>query len=85
VQDRPPAPDGRDFFGCDQFRQGCTFIVGATVAKKQLTDKQIETLCAKGKTELLKGFTSKLGRPFDAYLVCSEATEWKTKFQFESR
>jgi DNA topoisomerase-1 len=78
-------PEGRDFFGCDQFRQGCTFIVGATVAKKQLTDKQIETLCAKGKTELLKGFTSKLGRPFDAYLVCSEATEWKTKFQFESR
>jgi DNA topoisomerase-1 len=78
-------PEGRDFFGCDQFRQGCTFIVGATVAKKKLTDKQIETLCTKGKTALLKGFTSKMGRPFDAYLVCSEATEWKTKFQFESK
>lgn len=78
-------PEGRDFFGCDQFRQGCTFIVGAVVAKKELTDNQIETLCTKGKTALLKGFTSKLGKPFDAYLVCSEATEWKTKFQFDPR
>ncbi|MDR3727107.1 MAG: type I DNA topoisomerase [Terracidiphilus sp.] len=78
-------PEGRDFFGCDQFRQGCNFIVGATVAKKPLTDEQIEALCTKGKTELIKGFTSKLGRPFDAYLVCSETTEWKTKFQFEQR
>jgi DNA topoisomerase-1 len=78
-------PEGRDFLGCDQFRQGCNFIVGATVAKKPLTDEQIETLCTKGKTELIKGFTSKLGRPFDAYLVCTEATEWKTKFQFDPR
>jgi DNA topoisomerase-1 len=78
-------PEGKDFFGCDQFRQGCTFTVSATVAKKKLTDKQIETLCTKGKTALLKGFTSKMGKPFDAYLVCDETTEWKTRFKFESR
>jgi len=64
---------------------GCGFIVSATVAKKKLTDKQIETLCTKGKTALLKGFTSKMGKPFDAFLVCSEVTEWKTRFEFESR
>jgi DNA topoisomerase-1 len=78
-------PTGKDFYGCDQFRQGCTFIVSVVVAKKKLTDKQIETLCTKGKTALLKGFTSKLGKPFNAFLVCSEATEWKTKFEFEPR
>jgi DNA topoisomerase-1 len=78
-------PEGKDFFGCDQFRQGCTFTVSATIAKKKLTDKQIETLCTKGKTALLKGFTSKMGKPFDAYLVCDETTEWKTRFKFESR
>jgi DNA topoisomerase-1 len=78
-------PEGRDFFGCDQFRQGCTFTVSAIIAKKKLTDKQIETLCTKGKTALLKGFTSKMGKPFNAFLVCSEATEWKTRFQFESK
>jgi DNA topoisomerase-3 len=78
-------PEGKDFFGCDQFRQGCTFTVSAIVAKKKLTDKQIESLCTKGKTALLKGFTSKLGKPFDAYLVCDETTEWKTRFKFEPR
>lgn len=77
-------PEGKDFFGCDQFRQGCTFIVSTVIAKKKLTDKQIETLCSKGKTALLKGFMSKMGKPFDAYLVCSEATEWKARFKFES-
>jgi DNA topoisomerase-1 len=78
-------PEGKDFFGCDQFRQGCTFIISAVIAKKELTEKQIETLCAKGKTALIKGFTSKMGKPFDAFLVCDESTEWKTKFKFESR
>jgi DNA topoisomerase-1 len=77
-------PEGKDFFGCDQFRQGCTFTVSATIAKKKLTDKQIETLCTKGKTALLKGFTSKMGKPFDAFLVCDESTGWKTRFKFES-
>jgi len=77
-------PNGKDFYGCDQYRQGCSFSVNVVIAKKKLTDKQIETLCTKGKTALLKGFTSKQGKPFDAFLVCSEATEWRTKFQFES-
>jgi DNA topoisomerase-1 len=78
-------PEGRDFFGCDQFRQGCTFIVSAVVAKKPLTDEEIEALCTTGKTPLIKGFTSKVGNPFDAYLVCDESTEWKAKFKFEAR
>jgi DNA topoisomerase-1 len=47
-----PKEDKRDFYGCDQYREGCTFSVNVYVAKKQLTDKQIETLCTKGKTSL---------------------------------
>jgi hypothetical protein len=78
-------PNGKDFYGCDQYRQGCSFSVNVVIAKKKLTDKQIETLSTKGKTALIKGFTSKQGKPFDAFLVCSEATEWRTKFQFESK
>jgi DNA topoisomerase-1 len=77
-------PEGKDFFGCDQFRQGCTFAVSAVIAKKKLTDKQVETLCGKGKTALLKGFTSRMGKPFNAFLVCDESTGWKTRFKFES-
>jgi len=78
-------PSGRDFIGCDQFRQGCTFIVGTIVAKRPLANEELKALCTVGKTGLLKGFTSKLGKPFDAYLVCNESTGWRTKFEFEPR
>jgi hypothetical protein len=78
-------PNGKDFFGCDQYRDGCTFSVNVVIAKKKLTDKQIETLVTKGKTGIIKGFTSKQDKPFDAFLVCTEATEWRTKFEFESK
>jgi DNA topoisomerase-3 len=49
-----------------------------------LTPKQVETLCAKGKTALLKGFISKQGKPFEAYLTLSEGTGWKAQFRFGS-
>jgi DNA topoisomerase-1 len=78
-------PNGKDFFGCDQYRDGCTFSINVVIAKKKLTDKQIAALVTKGTTGLLKGFTSKQGKPFDATLICNEGTEWKTKFQFESK
>lgn len=78
-------PNGKDFYGCDQYRAGCTFSVNITIAKKKLTDKQIETLCTKGKTAPLKGFINKQGKPFDAILLCSEATGWRTTFEFEKK
>ena len=78
-------PKGKDFYGCDQYRNGCTFTFNAVVAKKSLTEKQIEALCTKGRTALIKGFTNSVGKPFDAFLLCSEATGWRTKFEFESK
>jgi DNA topoisomerase-1 len=78
-------PNGKDFYGCDQYRAGCTFSVNVSVAQKKLTDKQIETLCIKGKTGLIKGFINKQGKPFEAILLCSEATGWRTKFEFENK
>ncbi len=76
-------PNGKDFYGCDQYRNGCTFSVNVVIAKKKLTEKQIETLCTKGKTPLIKGFTSKQDKAFGAFLVCNAGTDWKTKFEFE--
>ena len=78
-------PHGKDFYGCDQYRSGCTFSVNTVIAKKQITDKQIETLCTKGKTGLIKGFINKQGKPFEAMLLCSESTGWRTSFQFENK
>jgi DNA topoisomerase-1 len=77
-------PNGQNFYGCTRYREGCNFNINETIAKKTLTPKQIEALCAKGKTGLLKGFISKQGKPFEAYLTLSEETGWKAQFRFES-
>jgi DNA topoisomerase I len=75
-------PHGKEFFGCSAYRDGCTFAVNTTIAKKKLTDKQIETLCTKGKTGLIKGFINKQDKPFEASLKCDEGTNWRTSFEF---
>jgi DNA topoisomerase-3 len=77
-------PNGQNFYGCSRYREGCNFSINETIAKKTLTQKQVETLCTKGKTALLKGFTSKQGKPFEAHLTLGEETDWKAQFRFES-
>jgi DNA topoisomerase-1 len=77
-------PNGQNFYGCSRYREGCNFSINETIAKKTLTPKQIETLCTKGKTAVLKGFISKLGKPFEAYLTLGEETDWKAQFRFVS-
>jgi DNA topoisomerase-1 len=76
-------PNGQNFYGCSRYREGCNFSINETIAKKTLTPKQIETLCAKGKTGPLKGFISKQGKPFEAYLTLGEKTDWKAQLLFE--
>jgi DNA topoisomerase I len=78
-------PKGTDFYGCDRYREGCTFAINVTVSRKTLTEKQIETLCTKGKTGVLKGFLSKAGKPYEAYLVCNKDTDWRTQIKYENK
>lgn len=59
----------------------CGFKISHVVAKKKLTDKQMQELLA-GRTELIKGFTSKAGKKFDAYLTFDGE---KTSFEFPER
>jgi DNA topoisomerase-3 len=51
----------------------CDFVVwkkmGSKDAPKTITETQVKKLLSKGKTDLIKGFTGKSGRKFDAYLV----------------
>lgn len=51
----------------------CDFVVwkkmGSKDAPKAITETQVKKLLARGKTDLIKGFTGKSGRKFDAYLV----------------
>lgn len=46
-----------------------TFKVGRLMCQKPITREQAIQLVESQKTELIQGFTSKKGRPFDAYLL----------------
>ena len=72
--------EGQRGFGCNRYRQGCNFVVWKEIAGKKLTEKQIHTLIAKGKTGVIKGFKSKKGNKFDARLKLGP--EYKAAFDF---
>ena len=50
----------------DEWKQ--TFRVGKLMCQKAITPENAIQLVSQGKTELIQGFTSKKGRPFDAFL-----------------
>ncbi|MCP5531276.1 MAG: DNA topoisomerase 3 [Opitutaceae bacterium] len=50
----------------DEWKQ--TFRVGKLMCQKAITQENAIQLVSQGKTELIQGFTSKKGRPFDAFL-----------------
>jgi DNA topoisomerase-3 len=55
------------------------------MSQKALTEANIKQLCGtKAKTALIKGFISKAGKQFDAYLILDPA-DLKTEFEFEKR
>ncbi len=51
----------------DEWKQ--TFRVGRLMCQKEIPREAAVQLIEKGKTDLIKGFTSKKGRPFDAFLL----------------
>lgn len=68
-------------YSCESGKDGCGFVVWKTVSGKSITQAQAKKLIENGKTDLIKGFTSKAGKPFDAYLVLDKST-FKTNFEF---
>ncbi|MCP4753721.1 MAG: DNA topoisomerase III [Proteobacteria bacterium] len=68
-------------FGCNRWRNGCDFTVWKTISKKKISANQAKTLIKKGRTALLKGFTSKQDKKFNAALVLDP--EFKVRFEFE--
>ena len=72
--------EGRKGFGCNRFREGCNFVVWKTVASKELTKDQVETLIRDGKTDVICGFKSRKGTTFETRLRLDK--EWKTVFDF---
>ncbi len=68
-------------YGCSGYKSGCKFSISNNIAGKKLTDKQIESLLSKGSTSVIKGFTSKSGKKFNAKLEL--LPDGKTSFKFE--
>ena len=66
---------------------GCSFILWKTVGSKDhpkaLSDAQAKKLLTAKKTDLIKGFISKSGKPFDAFLVLQ--SDGKVGFEFPPR
>jgi len=76
--------EGQKGFGCSNWREGCHFVLWKTpICGKVLTPTQIKKLLKNGKTPLIKGFKSKSGKSFAAYLIWEDPTEAKLKFEFE--
>ena len=64
--------------------ESCGLIVFRSIAKKELTDGQLNDLLMNGKTALIKGFvSSKTGSTFDA--IVKFDADYKTVFEFPPR
>lgn len=69
-------------FGCSNYsleENPCKFSVG-TILGKKITEKDFTELITNGRTKLIKGFKSKAGKKFDAYLVLKDKN---IVFEFE--
>ena len=76
--------EGQKGFGCARWKEGCQFVLWKKpICSKVLTSNQVKSLLKKGKTSLIKGFKSKSGKSFAAYLVWENSAEAKLKFEFE--
>jgi DNA topoisomerase-3 len=59
---------GRTAWGCNRFREGCGFRIPFEFCGRKITDKQVVTLIAKGKTPMIKGFISD-GQKVDGKII----------------
>lgn len=68
-------------YGCTHWKENdCKFVIWKTIAKKDITEKQVETLLKNGKTAVIKGFKNKDNNPFNAAL---ELVDGEVKLNFE--
>ncbi|AGL03174.1 DNA topoisomerase III [Desulfoscipio gibsoniae] len=71
--------EGKKGYGCSGYKEGCKFIIWKEIAGKSITQSQAKTLLKKGKTGIIKGFTSKAGKKFEAALQINNG---KVEFLF---
>jgi DNA topoisomerase-3 len=60
---------GKTAFGCARFREGCQFRLPIEILGKKLSDPQVKSLLARGRTQLIKGFVTGAGEKIDGALA----------------
>ena len=70
-------------FSCTSGKDGCGFVIWKNMSGKSLPAAQAKKLLEKGRTDLMKGFTSKAGKPFSAYVILK--ADYTTGFEFQNR
>ena len=66
-----PISKANDEFVCTAQKSGCRFKIG-TIAGKKLTEAQVKKLAKDGETAVIKGFTGKSGKKFEAKLKIAD-------------
>ena len=78
-----PVVETQKAFGCSAWREsGCKFAIWKTVSGKRVSEAQAKQLLAKGRTDQLKGFKSKAGKPFSAALTLDG--EHRVRLEFDN-
>lgn len=73
---------GKNNVFCAGYKDGCKFSIPYQICQKKLTDTQIQMLISSQRTNVIKGFVSKAGKPFDASLKID--AQGKIEFVFPS-
>jgi DNA topoisomerase-3 len=76
--------DKGKFYGCSEYKNGCKVTISKKIADKTITKTNIKKLLKDGKTNLIKGFESKKGNKFDAYLKWDNQQN-KVTFEFPTK
>lgn len=80
-----PVIEGKKGYGCSGWKEGCKFVVWKEIAGKKVSEAQAKKILQKGKSDLIKGFKSKKGNSFDAYLKLDSGNGNKVVLEFPAR
>jgi len=78
-----PVVETKKAYGCSAWKDGCKFAIWKNVSGKRLSQSQAKQLLTRGRTNELKGFRSKAGKPYSAALRLDG--DHRVRLEFERR
>jgi DNA topoisomerase-3 len=59
---------GKFYYGCTNYKNGCKFSIGSYICERAISKSNAKLLLETGRSSKIKGFKSKKGTTFDAFL-----------------